>query len=206
MISFSRPDARTSSGLMTVDRAVLDVPSTSLLNRSGVAEMPTTVGTGEISPGEPLMNFCTIVVASLRTRGFSLMPRCASSTMTKKFLRVAIVLVMVSQMVYDRSSPRTTRSFSRPSFWILMKWMTPGVRVSWSNDALIITKLFGPRDELARSIFRRVCSLSSGWSVTQRIVVSGAGGWSLSPSRRDLIAAVIITVFPEPVGEARATD
>ena len=59
--------------------------------------------------------------------------------------------------------------------------------------------------ELVASIFLRVWVFSSGWSVIQRNVASGAGACSSSPATSSSMARVSITVLPEPVGDDRLT-
>jgi len=55
------------------------------------------------------------------------------------------------------------------------------------------------------SILPLVCSLSSGRSVIHRNVASGSGSALSSPCRSCSITAVIMTVFPDPVGADKTT-
>ena len=70
------------------------------VKRSGVALMPKMSGIAAARRCEPLMNFCTMVVAaSASLVGVSAMPLWASSMTTQKLPgRCAAVLAMVSQM------------------------------------------------------------------------------------------------------------
>ena len=55
--SLMRPDSRTSSAFTSTGRVIRCAPSRTLWNRSGVALMPITSGTGERpTSGDPLMN------------------------------------------------------------------------------------------------------------------------------------------------------
>ncbi len=83
-VFFSSPEACTRTGsITTFDFAVRSVAlAIAVVNRSGVAEIPQTIGTGRLVP-LPLMIFCTIVWrSSASSRRTAFIPSCASSRIT----------------------------------------------------------------------------------------------------------------------------
>ena len=78
ILSFSRPDALTSSGRTSTSWRTEEILPTSLRKRSSVALMPMTTGiASNPSASLPFRNFCIMVVALAAS--LSCMPRCASS-------------------------------------------------------------------------------------------------------------------------------
>lgn len=116
------------------------------------------------------------------------------------------MLLTVSQNRYRRSSLAVSRPAVLLSFWMFRKETTPAGRTRSSKDDSMVVRRDGPSVVLPASIFCRVCSFSSGWSVSHRSDDWGAGAWSASPSRIRSTSAVAMTVLPLPVGALRLTD
>ena len=119
MRSFSKPEARTLSGLIITFCSEDVVSPTKALKRADVALMPINTGIGErLCSWLPLIKRCMIVVAIPAC--FPCIPLCASSIMKYNLLFFAVFSI-VSHMVYCLESECRLRFPAFPSFCVFKK-------------------------------------------------------------------------------------